>query len=280
MSNKIQLGDVQETLLIPLYFRASESSAEQPLFRDEKAVQILPELSYDFSGFDSAWALRNDVVVRTVVFDELVADFIERNPTGVIINLGCGLDARFDRLDNGSIDWYDLDMPDSIELRNRFFDADERNHVIAKSMFDKDWFHEINDQSTTGRRPVLIVAEALFFYFEESMIRGLLGDLSHRFPGSELVFQSVSPGIVGRQSMVPLLRRTRAELKWGIHSAKDVATWNSGYELLGQVSLVDRYPERWRWYRLAMRIPPFGRYLREVMRVNHLRLGVASCAEN
>ncbi len=264
---KIDLGDVQETLLIPLYFRASESLRSDRLFCDEKAVEILPRLDYDFADFDAAWALRNDIVVRTVVFDELVSDFIHRNPDGRIINLGAGLDARFWRTDNGRIRWYDLDMPDSIALRKRFLVSSDRNRCIAKSMFDVSWFDDVGNDA-----PTLIVAEALFIYFDESMIRELLAKLHQRFENAEIVFQSVSPSIVGKQSRVPVLRKTRAQLKWGIHSGRELSRWNPAYQFIDEWSLVDRFSERWKWYRWAKHVPGIGRYLREVMKVTHLRL--------
>ena len=189
-TNSIKLGDVQETLLIPLYYRASESDKKSPLFVDRKATEIVPQLNYDFSGFDSAWALRNDVVMRTLIFDEQVSAFIQRHPNARIINLGCGLDARFWRLDNSQIVWYDLDMPDSIELRRRFLGESDRNQFIAKSMFDTSW---MDDVAAFDERPTLIVAEALLFYFDESQVKKLFEQLAERFPGAEVLFQSVSP---------------------------------------------------------------------------------------
>lgn len=262
----IELGSVQETLLIPLYYRATESMQEQPLFYDQAAVEILPELDYDFSNFDSAWSLRNDVVVRTLMFDELVADFIDRHPDGRVINLGAGLDARFQRLDNGRIRWYDLDMPDSITLRRRFITPTDRNDFISKSMFDISWFDDVGADA-----PTLIVAEALFFYFDEASIKDLLSKMLRRFPGAELVFQSVCPGIVGRTKTVPILRQTQAELRWGIHSGRELSRWDPGYQFLGEWSLVDRFVERWRWYRLVKVLPYYGRFLREVMKITHIR---------
>ena len=270
MDSKIELGDVQETLLIPLYYRADESGRDEPLFIDRKAIEIVPLIDYDFSGFDSAWALRNDVVMRTLIFDEQVAAFIQRHPDARIINLGCGLDARFWRLDNGRIVWYDLDMPDSIELRRRFLAESERNQFIAKSMFDTSWMENV---AASDARPTLIVAEALFFYFDESQVKELFGQLAERFSGAEILFQSVSPGIVGKAKSVPILDRTSAQLKWGIRSGRDLANWDPVYEFINEWSLVDRHPNRWHWYRWVRIIPPVGRFLREVMKINHVRLG-------
>ena len=262
----IDLGDVQETLLIPLYFRAVESAKDESLFCDEVARDILPKLNYDFSGFDKAWALRNDVVVRTLIFDELVTEFIARHPNARVINLGAGLDARFWRLDNGQVDWYDLDMPDSIELRRRFLEPGERNHVIAKSMFDTSWFDDVGDEG-----PTLVVAEALFFYFEEPQIKELFVGLCQRFPGAEMLFQSVCPAIVGKKNTIPVLRRTRAQLKWGIHGVQDIADWSDHLECLEDWSLVDRCEDRWRWYTHAKSLPIIGKFLREVMKINRVR---------
>ena len=265
----IDLGDVQETLLIPLYYRADESGKTSPLFVDQKAVEIVPQLQYDFSGFDAAWALRNDVVMRTLIFDEQVGKFIQHYPDARIVNLGCGLDARFWRLDNGQIVWYDLDMPDSIELRRRFLSESDRNRFIAKSMFDTSWMDDVADFDD---RPTLIVAEALLFYFPEEQVREFFGQLRKRFPGAEVLFQSVSPAIVGKQKTVPILAKTNAKLKWGIRSGRDLAKWDPGYQFIDEWSLVDRHPKRWRWYRWVRVIPPVGRFLREVMKINHVRL--------
>ena len=254
-THDVELGDVQETLLIPLYYRADESEKESPLFVDQKAVEIVPQLQYDFSEFDSAWGLRNDVVMRTLILDEQVAAFIQRHPDARIINLGCGMDARFWRLDNGQIVWYDLDMPDSIELRRRFLDETDRNTFIAKSMFDTSWMDDVADFDD---RPTLIVAEALLFYFPEKQVQEFFVKLRNRFPGAEVLFQSVSPGIVGKQKSVPILANTKAELKWGIRSGRDLAKWDPGYQFIDEWSLVDRHPDRWRWYRWVRIIPPVG----------------------
>lgn len=265
-SDRDSLGDVQKTLLIPLYFRAKETKRPNHLFEDRRAVEILPKIQCDFFGYDRAWALEADVVVRTVIFDDLVRQFIERYPNGQIINLGCGLDARFDRLDNGLIQWFDLDMPDSIALRQKFIQPSERNTFIDQSMFDTSWLDRCEAEV-----PTLIVAEALFFYFERQRVEDLLIQLHHHFTTAELLFQSVSPGIVGRQESVPVLRETRAELRWGVRSGRELEGWYPGLQFIDEWSLVDHHVDRWRWYRYARSFPWLGRYLREVMKITHMR---------
>ncbi|HLF36115.1 MAG TPA: hypothetical protein VI583_17860, partial [Cyclobacteriaceae bacterium] len=45
----LNLGHVQETLLLPLWGRAVESRKEKPLLIDAKAVEIVNSIDYDFS---------------------------------------------------------------------------------------------------------------------------------------------------------------------------------------------------------------------------------------
>ena len=44
------LSAVSQTLLIPLYYRAMESQRPDALVRDPKAVELIGQLDYDFSG--------------------------------------------------------------------------------------------------------------------------------------------------------------------------------------------------------------------------------------
>ena len=55
--------------------------------------------------------------VRTEILDNATKAFIHKNPDSVIVNIGCGLDTRYSRLYNGKIRWYDLDLPESIKLK-------------------------------------------------------------------------------------------------------------------------------------------------------------------
>ncbi|HBZ19782.1 MAG TPA: hypothetical protein DEO60_01525 [Bacteroidales bacterium] len=43
-----------------------------------------------------------------------------------IKNIGCGLDTRFERIDNGKLKWFDIDFPEVIKLRGRFMNENSR----------------------------------------------------------------------------------------------------------------------------------------------------------
>jgi O-methyltransferase involved in polyketide biosynthesis len=74
-----------------------------------------------------------------IELDELVNKFIAENPDCVVVNIACGLDTRFYRVDNGRITWYNLDLPETIEVRNQIFEATERVSNIGISVLDSLW---------------------------------------------------------------------------------------------------------------------------------------------
>ena len=131
----IQLGQVQESLLVPLYARAMDSLKKHPILKDPKAVEMVQSIDWDFKRFNQ----RRRVVgcaLRTAMFDEWVKDFLSRHPEGTVVEIGAGLNTRFERLDNGAVHWFDLDLPDTVELRQKFFTDSGRRVTLAASVLD------------------------------------------------------------------------------------------------------------------------------------------------
>lgn len=123
---KQSLKGVSKTLLIPLWDRAFETKHPNPIIKDEKAVEIMENIRYDFTKFDDEWPNQVSIAIRTELLDNATKVFIKNHPQAVIINIGCGLDTRFSRLDNGKIHWYDLDLPEAIHVRKQFFNETDR----------------------------------------------------------------------------------------------------------------------------------------------------------
>lgn len=131
------LGVVQETMLIPLVIKANETLRQKARIRDEKAVEIMKQLQMDTEKYDKFMS-HEGVVARTIMFDQALKQFLEKYPEAVCVNLGCGLDARFYRVDNGRILWYDIDLPDAMTVRKQFFTESDRVHQIAGSILKAD----------------------------------------------------------------------------------------------------------------------------------------------
>ncbi|WP_234117372.1 class I SAM-dependent methyltransferase [Clostridium hydrogenum] len=115
-----KLKGIPETLLIPLWARATETTRSEPIIKDSKAIEMMENIDYDFSKFDNTWLSQTGVAVRTELLDNGTKAFMHKHPNATIINIGCGLDTRFFRLDNNKIKWYDLDLPEPIRIRKLF----------------------------------------------------------------------------------------------------------------------------------------------------------------
>ena len=115
--------------------RYIETQRVDSLFQDPKAIEIANNTNYNFEKYSKGWASQLAVVIRVQEFDRIVKAFLETYPNAVVINLGCGLCTRFIRKDNGSVRWYEIDFPEVIEFRHKFFEENDRYRFIAKSIF-------------------------------------------------------------------------------------------------------------------------------------------------
>ncbi|HSB02939.1 MAG TPA: class I SAM-dependent methyltransferase, partial [Anaerolineales bacterium] len=148
---KILLTKEQETLLIPLFSKAQDN----PHFQDEKAREILQHLEYDFQQLRIPQKTAVMMRMRAKQFDNYAREFITAHPNALILHLGCGLDSRCLRVQADEAIWYDLDMPDVVALRRKFYSESDKYRMIASSVTDLAWL----DQEFPPERPVLIIAE-------------------------------------------------------------------------------------------------------------------------
>jgi O-methyltransferase involved in polyketide biosynthesis len=231
---KIELGSVQLTLLFPLWGRAIETKKLHPMLIDKTAVRIIDQVDYDFDQmakyFDEltqiAW------IQRSLICDEVIRKFLKTNPQGTIVNLGCGLDTTFDRVDNGTLTWYDLDLPDVIELRKKFITENTRRHFISASILDNDWYSNIDHVGDT-----LFISAGVLYYFEEADVKKFFLCLLENFPGSEIFFDVCSPiglKVANNKVVESSGLDARSHLKWGLKNAKDLLSWDVRIQMIGK----------------------------------------------
>ena len=128
----LQFGDIQETALITLAIRASETSRPNARIRDPKAKEIIDALGVDVSKFDP-FLSHEGVVARTIIFREELKRLLKKYPDAVCINLGCGFDDKFSQVDNGRLTWFDVDLPDQIaEQHSPFLEKHGSHHDAVK----------------------------------------------------------------------------------------------------------------------------------------------------
>jgi O-methyltransferase involved in polyketide biosynthesis len=231
----VQLGEVQETLLIPLYGRAHDATARHPILNDSRASQLVDGIDYDFTRFRGA-SLPGSVV-RTAIFDGWVRRFLDEYPAGTVVELGAGLNTRFDRVDNGQVRWFDLDLPDTITLRRKFFADLERCTMIAGSVLDTDWF----DMVAAAPAPYMFVSEAVLPYLPEDQVRITLTQLADRFPGATIAFDTAGNTMIRSQDRNGSMKAVTARMQWTCDDPRRVESW--GLRLLDSRTFANPQPE-------------------------------------
>ena len=235
-SVKVNLGPVQETLLIPLLARARETERPRGLLRDQRACEIVRELDYDFAKWEGGRSLKG-AVLRARMFDRYVGDFLAAHPGGTVVEIGCGLDTRFDRVDNGRVFWFDLDLPDTIVLRQRFFDNEPRRTMIAASVLDEAWM----DMVRATRGPWMFVAEAVLIYLAPPEARHAIVRLAQRFPAARIAFDTTASQVVDTQDRHDAMRHLPHEswFRWRCDDPREIESWGANLRLTASKTLLD-----------------------------------------
>lgn len=247
------LLDVSSTMLITLYARAKESSSADLIITDRKAIEIIEILRREMIGsgnpihrkilegrYNSKLAVT--MALRSRRFDRYALDFMESNPDGTVINLGCGLDTRFDRIDNGTIRWFDIDFPGVIELRRKFLEENKRRSFLAGSILDSFWLDKVK---TKG--PYLILAEGVFMYLREAEVRQLFSMIRRGLGAVELVCEVTNSFWVQRMKSGYMQWKFRHQLgmtggavfSFGVPDSRYFETWDEHYRFVDDWTYFD-----------------------------------------
>ena len=158
--------------------------ASAPLLSDPKAVELVDAINFNAATFQTG--MRFIVVIRTMILDWWIRQFLASHPGGTVVELGTGLNTRFERTDNGSVHWIDLDLPDTIELRRQFFADTGRRRMLAASLLDEDWLSAVEELPG----PYFFVSDGVLVYLREQDVTSTLARIAARFPGSSFAFDT------------------------------------------------------------------------------------------
>lgn len=233
---ELKLGDVQTTALIPLAVKASETLRKRPRIRDPKAVEIIRALGIDTQQYDK-FLSHEGVVARTIMLDRQLKGIIRDNPDAVIVNVGAGFDARFSRVDNGKICWFDLDLPDAIAARKKAFPAQERVTMIAGNALEEDWCAPVREALTGRTAKPVFLAEGLFMYLTLDQIRTFLEILKRNFPGGGTLIAEQNCKLMQKnEKHHDTVKKTNAHFLSGTDSAQEIADLTDGIQLIEEHS--------------------------------------------
>jgi len=192
-THEVNLTGVQRTLLITLYAKALDSRSKHSILKDKKADEIVRSIDFDFEhtkGFGN----RNILVIRARQLDEWVREFLGSHPNSIVLNLGCGLDARVARINPpSSVGWIDLDFPDVIEERKIFFSDRDGYEMVESSITESGWLDKIPRD-----RPAITVADGVLEYLSKDEVRALFNELIAHFPTGQIAFDVMNSAAVER----------------------------------------------------------------------------------
>ena len=267
-----ELKNVPETLLYPLKARYIETKKKDGLLSDSLSVKILDALQYDPSQTKPVIMPQLGICLRTIIIDTQVNRFLAENPDGVVVNIACGLDTRFPRVDNGTVRWFDLDLPETIRIRRNFFQETDRHRFVAQSALDPSWAAEIPKD-----KKALFIIEGLSFYFSEEENRRMLKIIKDNFPGAECLIEILAAWFVKMASKTtgkntyddPLENKAAGLMKWGANSGRELDGWFDGMKFVEEWFVtqqrLDAFPL---WFRIfCLPVPALSR----VNKIVHLR---------
>lgn len=209
-----------------------ESKKPDGILQDPQYEDIINSIDVDFTQFDGIPDTESlFIVFRSILFDNIARDYINQYPEATIVSFGSGLDFRFDRLDNGRIQWFDVELPEVIELRNKLFPETDRAHPIAASVPDYSWAGLIPHD---GR--MLFLAEGLFMYLDPEQAKNLVIYLSDTFPGSMLLFDVCSTWCMEnwQASPHPYKRKMGGLWKWTSEGRYDIENWDPRIRVISE----------------------------------------------
>lgn len=263
-SDRIQFTKEKETMLITLSGRAIQSQWKNPILRDPWAEEAMRHIDYDLSTHltgVASWNIWKDIgptiiATRAATFDLLTTRFLADHPDATVLHGGCGMDSRVFRVNPpASVQWFDVDYPDVIDLRRHLFpERGAAYHLIGVPLDDVYWLDEVPRD-----RPGLLVAEGVLHYVSEADVQALLNAVIAHFPSGQMIFDICNSLIVKRAGSN--VGGTGATYKWGLDDPQNIRQLEPKLELIkeyktSELVAFDRFPLWLRGLFRAMEISP------------------------
>jgi O-methyltransferase involved in polyketide biosynthesis len=230
---------LEDSLFLTLYARALDNRRPQPILGDATADQIVRITDYDYGQLRVKTNLILSVALRAKKLDDVARSFIARHPDAVGLDLGAGLDTRFERLaPPASVDWYDIDFPAVATARQRLIPQHPNAHVIAADVTDQDWLDTIPND-----RPAIIVADGMMAFLSQDELMSLWNRLISHFPSGEIVFNSYTRFAIWIAQHARGTKTVADQVKFpGMDDPRAPEGWNPKLQLVREI-LLSREPE-------------------------------------
>ena len=219
-----KLTGASQALFIPLLGKARVSRYGD-ILQDPKAAEIVTQVDYDFQK-DGRQSRFLDIYmgIRAATLDRYAREFIAAHPDGIVLHLGCGLDARVERVGAAPKLWVDVDLPDVIEVRRQFYCEHGGYRMVAASVTAPDWLEGLD--WTDG--PALVLAEGLTMYLTDGENKDLFRRFQQKFRHTDYIFDAYSVSAVRWSKRKNPVNKMGAVIRWGLDDPARMETVGSG----------------------------------------------------
>lgn len=241
--------------MLPLWARAIETEKDNPIVSDPCARKIVESLDYDFTQIEKSHMADHQGVwaIRAYNFDNIIKAFLANNSKAVVVNIGAGLDTTFQRVDDGTVLWINIDLPDVVAIREELTQEDlipelEREMTIAKSIFDFTWIDDISNW--TKGRCIMFMAAGVLMYFDAQAVEILLRKLTETYPSSHVIFDSMSwlPAWGSNREIKKIMKTSKADasplIKWHLKSASGLQKWLDTIKIIEEYPMLSKLPSK------------------------------------
>ena len=168
------MNNVNKTLYIPLYGKAYVSRQGR-ILHDPMAEAIWAAEGFELKGKSRSKWLAYHMAMRATVFDRWTREQMMVCPEAVVLHLGCGMDSRAERVGVGCGQWYDVDFPEVIAERKRYFRDTDTYKMLAANVTSEGWLEAL------PRGNAIVIMEGISMYLPPDALQALLGRLSAHF---------------------------------------------------------------------------------------------------
>lgn len=246
----MDLSQVSRTAILLLICRVVESEKHGSEFTDPMAVFCLDRLMSFASEEEKDWIIRKKKMYagfherdaesgtrRAMAFDNIANRFITLNPTCTVINLACGFDTRFWRIDHHNCRYVEIDLPEVIALKKEVLKDRMDYELLGYSVLDTAWIDKVTTNGNTG---FLLIAEGLFMWFPEQEAARIFREIGNKFYRSQLVLDMVSR--LWTRGIWKSMMRLHSRIEWGldvswtfgINDPIDLGSFSSGFKVIGK----------------------------------------------
>ena len=229
----MNLEGVEKTMLLTLFAKAKHSQEKNHKFYDSKAIEVISKVDYDFSKAEKDTQMQFGTISRTIVLDKMVSDYMNAHPECTVVNIASGMDTRFNRLDNGRINWYNVDLENSASYRLKYIEDTERVKTLAYSAMDPNWADEI-----IIRNDVLFIVEGLTMYLNQRDVEDILNIIDANFDKCTVFMEIMPPASVKKTKEVSI-EDTDTKFTWGVDKGHELTKFNGNFKWIRDVNLFD-----------------------------------------